>query len=101
MKMRARTIVVITGTLLLTLLMLLPQITEAGGFNWFISKETPLVNQEPTSSPGQAGQGQDHRADNPVVASYHNDTSIPIRKMKPHPPFPTTEHSNENPNIPN
>src|SRR5258708_39174051 len=97
MKMRARTIVVITGTLLLTLLMLLPQITEAGGFNWFISKETPLVNQEPTSSPGQAGLGVEHRAYIPDVGSYHNDTTLPIPNIKTPPPLPHNENTNEKP----
>jgi predicted lipoprotein with Yx(FWY)xxD motif len=45
---------------------------------------------------------QDQNSDITVVASYHNDTSIPVRKMKPLPVVSKTEHeANENPKIPN
>ena len=45
---------------------------------------------------------QDQKSDITVVASYHNDTSIQLRKMKPHPVVSKTEHeANENPKIPN
>jgi len=40
-------------------------------------------------------------ADISVVASYHNDTSKPLRDIKPHPLVPKAVHENENPHIPN
>src|SRR5215213_10316450 len=44
---------------------------------------------------------QDQHSDITVVASYQNDTSIPLRKMKPRPMGSKTEHeANENPKIP-
>src|SRR5215204_789848 len=44
---------------------------------------------------------QDQKSDITVVASYQNDTSIPLRKMKPRPMGSKTEHeANENPKIP-
>src|SRR2546430_1050597 len=95
-KMRARWIVILTATLLLTLLILLPRISEAERSRWTGTGNTlganPLANNNPT---------QDQKADITVVASYHNDTSIPLRKMKPQPVLPKAEHANENPKIPN
>jgi hypothetical protein len=44
---------------------------------------------------------QDQKSDIAVVASYQNDTSIPLRKMKPHPVVSKTEHeANKNPKVP-
>src|ERR1041385_251634 len=49
-----------------------------------------------------ANLGQDEKSDIAVVASYQNDTSIPPRKMKPHPMVSKTQsEANENPKIPN
>src|SRR3977135_680098 len=43
---------------------------------------------------------QDQKGDITVVASYHNDTSIPLRDMKPQLAIPKQQHSNENPTVP-
>src|SRR5712675_1472167 len=99
MKMRARTIVVLTATLLLTLIVLLPRITEAGRFKWFGGEKTPAANAEVVNNPGQ--DHPDQKPDITVTASYHNNTSIPIRDMKPQPALPKTEHeANKNPKVP-
>lgn len=48
-----------------------------------------------------ANAHQDQNSDITVVASYQNDTSIPLRKMKPHPVVSKTEReANKNPKIP-
>ena len=48
-----------------------------------------------------ANPDQDQKPDITVVGSYQNDTSIPLRKMKPHPVVSKTEHeANENPKVP-
>src|SRR5689334_5529933 len=74
-----------------------------------------LASQESTKSVGAnsdpsgpekgisapANPNQDQKSDITVVASYQNDTSIPLRKMKPRPVVQETEHeANENPKIP-
>ncbi len=78
-KMRTRWIVLLTAVLLLTMLMLLPRISEAG--RSVLLSETALAAIPPTN----LIPIQDQRADISVVASYHNDTSIPLRDMKPQP----------------
>src|SRR5438132_5781604 len=96
MNRRARLIIVSTATLLLTLLILLPRITEAGRFKWFGAEKTLATNPVLNASPGQ-----DQKPDITVVASYQNDTSEPLRDMKPKPAIPKTEHeANKNPKIP-
>ncbi|HKV35893.1 MAG TPA: hypothetical protein VJP89_16265, partial [Pyrinomonadaceae bacterium] len=48
-----------------------------------------------------ANSHQDQKSEITVVASYQNDTSIPLRKMKPHPVVSKTEReANKNPKIP-
>src|SRR5882672_4593188 len=94
--MRARWIVILTATLLLTLLIMLPRISEAKRFKWADTENTLSANPLPNNNPIQ-----DQKGDITVVASYHNDTSIPLSKMKPQPVLPKAEHANENPKIPN
>src|SRR6266436_3819298 len=94
--MRTRWLIVITATLLLSALMVLPRISHAERFKW-LGGETalaanPLVN---------VTQEQDQKGDITVVDSYHNDTSKPLRDMKPQPLVPKAVHENENPKIPN
>src|SRR6185295_9013597 len=96
MKMRTRWIVVITATLLLTLLMLLPRISEAGR-----SGQPMLETAAAANSTSNLNAPQDQKGDITVVASYHNDTSKPLRDMKPQPLVPKAVHENENPKIPN
>ena len=97
MKMRARWITVLTATLLLTmLLILLPRISEAERFKWAGAEKILSANPVLNSNPNQ-----DQKGDITVVASYHNDTSIPLRDMKPQPVFSKGQHeANENPKIP-
>ena len=92
--MRTRWLIVITATLLLGVLMLLPRISDSERSKW-LGGETALA------ADASVPQGQDQRADISVVASYHNDTSKPIRDMKPQPLVPKAVHENENPKIPN
>ena len=96
MKMRARWIITLTATLLLTLLILLPRISEAERFKWAGAEKTLSANPVLNSNPSQ-----DQSGDITVVASYHNDTSIPLRNMKPQLAIPKAQHVNENPKIPN
>jgi hypothetical protein len=92
--MRARWIIILTATLLLTVLIVLPRISEAERFRW-AGAETLSANPVLNSNPNQ-----DQKGDISVVASYHNDTSIPLRDMKPQPALPKAQHENENPKIP-
>src|SRR6476620_455465 len=94
--MRTRWLIVITATLLLGVLMLLPRISEAGRSKWLGSETAGTVNLDPNVTQGPA-----ERAEISVVASYHNDTSKPLRDIKPQPLVPKAVHENENPKIPN
>jgi len=59
------------------------------------------TSQREISSAPPANLHQDQKSDVTVVASYQNDTSIPLRKMKPHPVVSKTQReANENPKIP-
>jgi hypothetical protein len=87
MNMRARWIIVLTATVLLGMLVLLPRISEAGRSGW--------------TKDASALPAQDQKGDISVVASYHNDTSKPLREMKAQPALPKAQHENENPRIPN
>jgi len=99
MNLRAGTIIVLTATLLLTMVVLLPRITEAERFKWFGAEKTASPNGALDSNPGQ--DRQDQKPDITVTASYQNDTSIPLRDMKPQPVFSKGQHeANENPKIP-
>jgi hypothetical protein len=95
MKMRTRLVIVGTAALLLTVLTLLPRISEAERSKWF-GGETALAANPLLNVP----QGPDQRADISVVASYHNDTSIPLRDMKPQPALQKAEHADKNRKIP-
>src|SRR5882672_5667113 len=100
MKMRARWIIVLTTALLVGLLTLPPRISEAEHFKWAGAEKAPAVNPVLSSNPNQ-DPTQDQRGDVTVVESYHNDTSKPLRDMKPQPVFSKGQHeANENPKIP-
>src|ERR1051325_5642257 len=92
--MRTRLLIVIAAALLLAVLSLLPRISEAERSKWLGGQTAQAANND-------AVQGQDQRGDISVVASYHNDTSKPLRDIKPHPLVPKAVHENENPKIPN
>src|ERR1700730_14904144 len=97
--MRTRSMIIFAAALVLSAtVMLLPRITEAGRFKWFGAKKNSPTNTALASNPGQVIQ--DQKPDITVTASYHNDTSMPVRDMKPQPALPKTEHENENPRIP-
>lgn len=99
--MRARWITLLTATLLLTLLILLPRISEAEHSKWLGAETAPATNRAlNVSQSPNFNQIQDQKADIQVVASYHNDTSKPLRDMKAKPAFYKQQHENENPKIP-
>src|SRR6266511_5402769 len=95
MKTRARLLIVLAATLLLATLIVLPRISEAKRFGWFGQEKVLSASLPTTVSPDQ-----DQKADIAVVASYQNDTSIPLRDMKPQPVVSKGQHENENPKIP-
>ena len=95
MKTRARLLIILAATLPLATLIMLPRISEAKRFGWFGQDNVLSVSLPLTGSPGQ-----DQKADITVVASYQNDTSIPVRDMKPQPVLSKGQHENENPKIP-
>src|SRR6266850_8496572 len=99
MNMRAKTIIVLTATLILTTIVILPRITKAGRFKWFGGEKTAAANAEVASNPGQ--DRPDQNPDVTVTASYHNDTSPPLRDMKQTKVGVKVEHeANENPKLP-
>src|SRR5713101_7663308 len=94
MNLRARTIIVLTGILLLTVMVVLPRSTEAGRLKWFGAEKTPPAK---TAFAMNAGRTLPHQTpDIAVTASPHNATSIPIREMNPQPAFPQPEHAANN-----
>jgi fibronectin type III domain protein len=95
MRMRARWIVVLTVTLLLSMLILLPRISDAERFKWIGAEKTLAANPVLNGNPNQ-----DQKGDITVVASYHNDTSKPLRDIKPQPALQKAEHANKNRKIP-
>src|SRR6185369_3953792 len=96
MKMRTKAIVLFTAALLLTTVIVLPRIIEAKRLKAVNANQSLSVS--PLFTPSVP---QDQKNDIKVVASYHNDTSIPLRDMKPQPLVPKAVHENENPKIPN
>src|SRR6185295_8290948 len=72
----------------------LPRISEAYS-KWPGGDAKASTNPSPVINPGQ-----DQKGNIQVVASYHNDTSKPLRDMKPQPVFSKQQHENENPKIP-
>ncbi len=96
MKMRTKAIILFTAALLLTTVIVLPRIIEAKRLR-ALNADTSL-SVSPLLTPSVP---QDQKGEIRVVASYHNDTSIPLRDMKPQPLVPKAVHENENPKIPN
>ncbi len=96
MKMRAKTIIVLTATLILTTIVILPRITKAGRFKWFGEEKTP-VNLALASNPSQ-----DRKPDITSGTSIQNDTSPNLRDMAPAPYVGKGEEREaaENPKIP-
>src|SRR6267142_267215 len=96
MKMRTKAITLLTAALLLTTVIVLPRIIEAKRLNAADKTLTvqPLVTT--SVSPNQKG------GDVTVGTSVHNDTSAPLRDMKPAKVGKKIEReANENPKIPN
>src|ERR1044072_5925570 len=94
MNRRAKVVVLFFLVLLLTTIVALPRIIEA--------KRAKSTDQNFNAIPlTMQDNSEDQRADISVVASYHNDTSKPLRDIKPHPLVPKAVHENENPHIPN
>jgi len=90
--MRTRSIILITAALLLTAMTALPRIIKA--------KRATSLESAPAMNP-EFNVPQDQKGDVTVVESYHNDTSPPLRKMKPQPIYSKGQHeANENPKIP-
>src|SRR6185436_18362932 len=96
MKMRTKAIILFTAALLLTTVIVLPRIIEAKRLRALNADKSLSVSPLLTTS-----IPQDQKGDITVVASYHNDTSIPLRDMKPQPLVLKGVHENENPKIPN
>src|SRR6185503_8247911 len=92
---RGRLIIVLAAITLLIAIVVLPRISQAGRFKWFSAERTASARQVETTP------AQDQKFDITVVASYHNDTSPPLRDMKPMPLFSKPQReANENPKIP-
>lgn len=96
MKMRTKAVILFTAALLLTTVIVLPRIIEAKRLNALGAPKSLSVSPLLTAS-----LPQDQKGEVTVVASYHNDTSKPLREMKPHPLVFKGQHENENPKIPN
>ncbi len=96
MKMRTKAIILFTAALVLTTVIVLPRIIEAKRLRALNADKSLSVS--PLLTPSVP---QDQKGEIRVVASYHNDTSIPLRDMKPQPLVPKAVHENENPKIPN
>src|SRR6266550_4208967 len=95
-----RSIIVVAAVLLLTLVVIvLRRIIEAKRLQALSGDKNLSVTSALAGNPFQGGQ--DQKGDITVVSSYHNDTSKPLRDMKPQPALAKAEHENENPKIPN
>ena len=95
MKTRTRSIMVVTATLLLTTVILLPRIIEAGRSKGLGAEKSLSV------APVLTGSSQDQKSNVIVGASVHNDTSPPLRDMKPEKVGKKVEReANENPKVP-
>ncbi|HEX9544755.1 MAG TPA: hypothetical protein VF955_06190, partial [Pyrinomonadaceae bacterium] len=108
MKMRTRSIIMVTAALLFTtVVILLPRVIEAKRLQELSANKSLSVTPALTSNLGQERdqkndiQERDQKNDITVTESYENDTSIPLRDMKPQPAIPKGQHENENPKIPN
>jgi hypothetical protein len=94
MRTRTKSIIVAAAALLLAAVILLPRISEAR------RKARGGEPAPPTNPAPNAGQTQDQKAEIKVVASYHNDTSKPVRDMKPQPAIPKQQHEKRTPRSP-
>src|SRR5882672_4821817 len=94
-----RSIIMVAAVLLLTtVVIVLPRIIEAKRLN-ALSADRNLALASALTNPGQASQDQTGNIQ--VTESYQNDTSKPLRDMKPQPVFSKGEHeANKNPKIP-
>src|ERR1700730_49521 len=96
MKTRQRWMIVITAALLLTAVMLLPRIIEAGRSRGVGPEKTLTLAPVLTSN-----STQDQKSNVTVGTSLHNDTSPPLRDMKQSKVGVKVEHeANENPKVP-
>src|SRR6266568_2915008 len=96
MKMRTSSITILSATLLLATLVLLPRITEAMRSKGLRAEKNPSVAPVLTSS-----SSQDQKSNITVGASVHNDTSPPLRDMKQEQVGKKVEReANENPKVP-
>jgi hypothetical protein len=96
MKTRTRLFVLVAAALLLTSTVILaPRISEARRAGWLGGQPAPGANPAPNIT-----QDKDQKADITVVASYHNDTSKPLREMKLQPALQKAEHADKNRKIP-
>jgi len=92
-------IIVMAALLLTTVVMLLPRTIEAKRLKAVSADKNLSLPSALTNHTNQVTQ--DQNGDVAVVESYHNDTSKPLRDMKPQPVFSKSEHeANENPKIP-
>src|SRR6266850_3800805 len=100
MKTRTRSMIIVMAALLLTtVVMLLPRTIEAKRLKAVSADKNLSLPSALTNHTNQVTQ--DQNGDVAVVESYHNDTSKPLRDMKPQPVFSKSEHeANENPKIP-
>ena len=96
MKIRTSSITILSATLLLATLVLLPRITEAMRSKGLRAEKNPSVAPVLTSS-----SSQDQKSNITVGASVHNDTSPPLRDMKQEQVGKKVEReANENPKVP-
>ena len=96
MKMRTSSIIILSATLLLATLALLPRITEAMRSKGSRAEKNLSVAPVLTSS-----SSQDQKSNVIVGASVHNDTSPPLRDMKQEKVDKKVEReANENPKVP-
>ena len=96
MKIRTSSITILSATLLLATLALLPRITEAMRSKGLRGEKNLSVAPVLTSS-----SSQDQKSNVIVGASVHNDTSPPLRDMKQEKVDKKVEReANENPKVP-
>src|ERR1044072_1714752 len=97
--MKTRLIILIAAALLLTTTVILaPRISEARRSKWLGGQ--PALASSAAFNVIQDKDQKDQKGDITVVASYHNDTSIPLRDMKPQPALQKAEHADKNRKIP-
>jgi len=96
MKMKAKLVIALAVNLALVALLVVPQIIEAKRF-----KESSASKSLSVLPPITRNTGQDQRTTVTVGTSVRNDTSAPLRDMKPSNVGRKVEHeANENPKVP-